>query len=167
MTVDVLSTVRLLHKVFEFLVQQSPERLSGIAEGRCHLTLVEVAEPQQDLRAPAQRVVPPEPAVPEPAAVPKARAPRSRSARPPATAEAVDYGAIAAELRSRQTVDAGSAYLDDLRLRGRRALKDDLIGVGRAMGLTLPKTVSMADARRKLVDHAIGARKKYAGLESW
>lgn len=163
---DVIGTVRLLHRVFEFLAQQSPERLSGIAEGRCRLALSEADSSPGASSARPEATPQGEPSFVQ-AGVPKARKAPPRRTATAAGTEAVDYSAIATELRARESVDAGVAYLGDLRVRGRKPGKDDLIGIGREMGLTLPKSVTIATATRRLVDHAIGARRKYAGLESW
>jgi hypothetical protein len=163
---DVIGTVRLLHRVFEFLAQQSPERLSSIADGRCRLALSEAGS-LPGASSPTAEATPVQEPPSAPVVLPRARKAPPRRTVAAAGDEAVDYSAIATELRARESVDAGVAYLGDLRIRGRRPGKNDLIGIGKEMGLTLPKSIAIATATRRLVDHAIGARRKYAGLESW
>jgi hypothetical protein len=78
--------------------------------------------------------------------------------------EAVDYAEIAAMLRKQDTEEDGLAYLQAIRPRGRKPLKSDLIAVAKELNLTLPASVTVADATRRLLNHAIGNRRKYEGL---
>ncbi|MFI5937005.1 hypothetical protein [Actinoplanes sp. NPDC051494] len=138
MTVDLIGTVRLLHRVFAFLAEQSDDQLADLAAGRATLTAAPAA-PERPTVVPAQ-------------------------ARPPAT---TDYAGIAAALRDQESVNDGVAYLESLRVRGKKPTKQDLIAIAAEMGLTLAPATRNPDMIRKLTDHAVGARRKYAGLGSW
>ena len=53
MNVDLLDTIRLLHRVLGFLVQQPAERLLDIADGRRQLLLSDPASPSEPVGPPA------------------------------------------------------------------------------------------------------------------
>ncbi len=161
MNLDLLGTVRLLHKVFGFLSQQTAEQLAEIADGRRRISLALPSDPPAT--APKAEAGPQKPS-PRKASAPARSTPADAIDAAP---DGTDYNEIAAELRSQDSVDAGVVYLRGLKVGGKKPTKADLIGIGRAMGLTLPKSVTVPVASRKLIEHAIGARKKYAGLESW
>lgn len=164
MNLDLTGTVRLLHRVFGFLAQQSAEQLVEIADGRRRIVSI---SDDQAVPVPA----PPVAAAPVAPAQRPGTA-RSRTATKPKPAVVLDlaeadYADVAAELRSRDSVDSGIEYLETLKLRGRKPKQADLVEVGRHLGLTLAKNTTIPVAKRKLVEHAIGARKKYADLQSW
>ncbi|WP_305786597.1 hypothetical protein [Symbioplanes lichenis] len=153
MTMDLTSTVKLLHRVFEFLASRSAAQLTDLATGRATLDLAAVTDgsPGQDVAAdsPAKDVG------------------AGSSAKNPLVGAQGDYSAIIAELRGQPSVADGAAYLNKLQLNGRKATKADLIALAAAAGLTLPPATLKSDAVRKLVEHAIGTHRKYAGLSSW
>jgi hypothetical protein len=98
------------------------------------------------------------------------RSPRSEAAtrhKPPAEATDADYARLADELRSQESDSAGAAFLGAARLRGRKLLKPDLLKLGEQLGLSVAKSTTVSELNRKLVERAIGARKKYAGLSKW
>ena len=148
---DLVGVVRLFHHVLGFLTQLSATELKDVAEGRRGLRLDGTTSPES--------------AAPRFEPTPRARSAARRSA---AAGDDVDYAEIAAKLRACATVDEGAAYLDGLRLRGRKRRKGDLVRVGAEMGQTL-KEDSQTDRElvKRLVDHAIGAKRKYAGLTKW
>jgi hypothetical protein len=158
---DLVGTVRLLHRVFGFLAQQSAEQLADIAEGRRRIVSV-----SDDSARPATVAVT---SVVQAPAPPTARSRTATAPRAKQVSDLIDgdYAEVAAELRRRDTVDDGTEYLDGLKLRGRKPKQADFLEIGRQMGLTLPKSTSIPVAKRRLVEHAIGARKKYADLQSW
>ncbi|AGZ44299.1 hypothetical protein AFR_30195 [Actinoplanes friuliensis DSM 7358] len=97
--------------------------------------------------------------------VPPVAGVRGRGTRvAPVPGEEIDYAGIAAKVREQETVDDGIACLEGLKLRGKKPLKSDLIAIAKELGLTLPASVTLADAKRKLLHHAIGNRRKYDGL---
>ncbi|WP_306209015.1 hypothetical protein [Actinoplanes sp. RD1] len=169
MTIDLTSTVKLLHRVFEFLATQSATQLSDLAAGRSTLTAVAAAAPVAEPAAPVA-----EPA-PAGGSVVRAGGPVGGPARHPvpgpvpgAVPEAgADFSAIIAELRGQPSAADGTAYLNKLQLNGKKATKADLIAVAAAAGLTLQPATLKSDAVRKLVEHAIGTHRKYAGLSAW
>jgi len=168
-SVDLLNTIRLLHKVLGFLAQQPAEFLVDIAEGRRRLSLGDAEpvpltdnSPVRSLSDATSMVRPRQTAVGQ---TTTAKAREVRATRPPR--DDVDYAAIATDLRALDNVDRGLAYLEDLRIGGRKPTKADLQQIAAAMGLTVPKSATNQQVVRKLLDHAIGARKKYAGLSKW
>jgi hypothetical protein len=170
-SVDLMNTVRLLHKVLGFLVQQPAEYLVDIAEGRRSLRLDDASADSQPPALPAEppsvpAVTPTTPR--QPTAASKATRPKATASRTPAVAHAdADFAAVAADLKALDSVDDGLAFLEGLRIGGRKPTKADLQQIGAAMGLTVPKSATNPQAIRKLLDHAIGAKKKYAGLSKW
>ncbi|HWS35951.1 MAG TPA: hypothetical protein VN408_24840 [Actinoplanes sp.] len=147
MNVDLVITVKLLHRVFGFLAGQSAAQLRDIADGRTGLALAGEAVPEK---------VPPQ-SVPRPAPSP----------RPVVPAVDADYTAIVERLRSFDSVQEGAAYLGDIRPGGKRVTKVGLLKIGAEMGLVLREKDTVDQLRQRLVNHAIGARKKYAGLQKW
>jgi hypothetical protein len=71
-----------------------------------------------------------------------------------------------AKLRSLSDVDEGIAYLAALR-PGKKLLKADLLRWCAAADLEISPKASNADLERKLLEHTIAAKKKYAGLSRW
>ncbi|MFI5497342.1 hypothetical protein [Actinoplanes sp. NPDC051859] len=103
-------------------------------------------------------------------AAPPVPGPRSRSERralaeTTATPGDVDYAAIAADLRGQHSVDGGVAYLQELRVRGSKPRKDDLIAIGRELNLTLTRSLTIPVLTNKIIQHAIGNKLKYDGLK--
>ncbi|MEU4240525.1 hypothetical protein [Actinoplanes sp. NPDC026619] len=156
MAVDMVGTIRLLHRVFGFLTGLSADELKDVAEGRRDLLLDGPPRPGST-----------------PAGVPvQVRVPANPAAGKPKRADVVapddaEYEEIAAKLRGFTTLVDGETYLKGLRLRGRKPLKADLVRLGSQMGLTLSESATVADLQGRLVNHAIGAKKKYAGLSQW
>jgi hypothetical protein len=147
MTVDLMGTIRLLHRVLGFLTELSAKDLTDIADGRRALRL----ELSTKERVPEQ-------------------GPTTSTDPPPKVVDIPDgpaFGEIAATLRGFGDVGEGAAYLSGLRVRGKKPVKADLIKLGAEMGLTLSDNMRVADLQSRLVNHAIGARKKYAGLTKW
>jgi hypothetical protein len=133
---DLVGMVKLVHQVTGFLVRLSPQQLSGLADGRLSLAVNAAAEPPE---------TPP-------------------GKRPEAGASGADFAEIAEALRGQETIDDGLAYLDGVKVGGKKLAKADLLAVGKELQLTLPASSTVANAKRKLLEHAIGARRKYAGL---
>lgn len=155
MSVDLLTTVRLLHKVLGFLVQQSPEHLQDIADGRKALELTDPDRPSAQVDA---RPMPPV----------SQQAPAQQTVRQTSAVNSdKEFAEIAGRLRGFASVDEGADYLANLRLGGKKARKADLVKVGAEMGLTLSDRAGLPELHRRLIDHAIGAKKKYAGLAQW
>ncbi|MEV4599451.1 hypothetical protein AB0K15_18825 [Amycolatopsis sp. NPDC049253] len=74
-----------------------------------------------------------------------------------------DPAAIAAKLRPIDTEEQGAAYLNALRLD-----REQLLAVAPALGLTrIPVRLSMNKLTERVLNQAIGARLKFAGLRSW
>jgi hypothetical protein len=73
-----------------------------------------------------------------------------------------DVAEIADVLRGMESVDAGATYLASLKLR-----IVDLMAIGAALGVTVPKATRKDGAVRMVLNQAIGARRKFAGLSSW
>lgn len=168
MSVDLLRTVRLLHRVLGFLAQESPETLADIADGRRRLTTVE--EERAAAPVPAQTVRTEDPDESESPDGRRTGATGRRTTRTAPAAPAgsdADFAEIADALRSQESTGDGETFLRGLRVRGRKPHKADLILIGRHLGLTLPRSATVEQMHRKLVERAIGARKKYAGLSKW
>jgi hypothetical protein len=162
MSVDLLKTVRLLHRVFGFLAQETAEHLDEITEGRRRLMSI-----SSDDSVRATTVGPP---TPSPTVTPEARLPRARNGKArsaPDQAPDEDYARFAEELRAQESEEAGAAFLASARLAGRKLRKSDLIKLGEHLSLTLTNSSTVPEMTRKLVGRAIGARKKYAGLTKW
>jgi hypothetical protein len=160
--VDLLGTIRLLHRVLGFLAQQPAERLLDIADGRRQLLLSDPAAPS-------------EPAGPSaaPASEPVRRSAPERGSsrvrtRPIGTIAETDAddAEVVANLRSLSDVDEGITYLAALR-PGKKLLKGDLLRWCAAADLEISPKTSNADLERKLLEHTIAAKKKYAGLSRW
>jgi hypothetical protein len=161
--VDLLGTIRLLHRVLGFLAQQPAERLLDIADGRRQLLL-------SDLAAPSEPAGPSAAPAPEPVRR-SALEPRGSShVRTRPVGKAVGTNAedaeVVAKLRSLSDVDEGIAYLAALR-PGKKRLKADLLRWCAAADLEISPKASNADLERKLLEHTIAAKKKYAGLSRW
>ena len=73
-----------------------------------------------------------------------------------------DPAAVAARLRSTDTIEHGADYLATLKLD-----RDSLLAVATALGLSRLSRVSKKELERRVLRQAIGARRKYAGLRSW
>jgi hypothetical protein len=156
MSADLMGMLKLVHHVTGFLIRLSPQQLTGLADGRLTLAvdrpLPEARQPLVPATLPAQRADPPA---------------RPGDVGPPASAAEApkaDFAEIAGTLRQHESIDAGLAYLDGFRAGGKKLAKADLLAIGRELQLTLPASITAANAKRKLLEHAIGARKKYAGL---
>jgi len=79
------------------------------------------------------------------------------------TTDTPDADTVAAHLRSLATVTDGAAYLDTLALDAAR-----LRAVAAALGITrLPARISRTALRNRVLQQAIGARRKFEGLRSW
>ncbi|GAB3471311.1 hypothetical protein [Actinophytocola sediminis] len=74
----------------------------------------------------------------------------------------MNHPAIAQHLRATDTTDQGATYLADLHLG-----KTDLIAVAAALGMTRVEHLTATALRARIVQQAIGARRKYAGLRTW
>jgi hypothetical protein len=161
--VDLLGTIRLLHRVLGFLAQQPAERLLDIADGRRQLLLSDSASPSE-ARDPSTAVI--GQAVEHSAAEPR-RSPRARTRPVEKTAgPSADDAEVVATLRSFNDVEEGIAYLA-ARRPGKKLLKADLLGWCEAADLEVSPKTSNADLERKLLAHTIAAKKKYAGLSRW
>jgi hypothetical protein len=152
---DLIGVVRLVHRLTGFLVRLTPRQLTELAEGRLTLTVGDPADqPTEFASLPAQ---PDKPA--------RGQAERPSRGRPVADDPAdVDYAEIAAMLRKQNTVNDGYTYLAGLRMRGKKPLKRDLVAIAKELNLTLPGAITVVEATNKLVNHAIGNRRKYDGL---
>jgi hypothetical protein len=135
MSADLMGMLKLVHQVTGFLVRLSPQQLTGIADGRVKLVVGSAPKPPDT--------------------------PPVELAKDSSGADPVE---IAATLRRQETVDAGLAYLDVIRVGNKKLVKADLLAIAKELKLTLPASITAANAKRKLLEHAIGARKKYAGL---
>jgi hypothetical protein len=182
MNVDLVSTIRLLHRVLGFLAQQSGEQLADIAEGRRTLVLGEpepaaatVVQSTKPSRGAAERNATERNAAGRAAGRPKER-PTERDAaerkvreRKVASAAptADDFAAAADKLRRLPDVDERIAYLASLRWRGRKPLKADLAQVAKALGVEITSGMRVPDIERKLVEYGLGAKKKFASLSRW
>lgn len=94
---------------------------------------------------------------------PQARVMRPRpQTRPGPAAPDADAQAVAAHLRTLTTKDDGAAYLDGLGLS-----KPRLLAVAAALHLTRVDRLSAPALRARVLQQAIGARNKFAGLRSW
>ena len=153
MTTDLLGVVRLVHRVTGVLVRLTPRQLTDLADGRLSLSIGGAPEPPAD-------------SVPPPLDRPAQAQSRRTSAGGPASVDTtgVDYAEIAATLREQDTVNDGLAYFNGLKIRGRKPLKVDLLAIAKQLNLTLPPSVKNADAITKMVNHAIGNRRKFEGL---
>ncbi|MEU8236023.1 hypothetical protein AB0C12_41085 [Actinoplanes sp. NPDC048967] len=138
--------LKLVHQVTGFLLRLPADQLAGIADGRLALTVGGPAQP-----APA---------------VAEAKPPlKPRTARPPAQREASDdYSEIVAGLRRQESTVDGLTYLSTVQVNGRKLRKTDLLAVGRHLKVDIPSSLTVAMIRRRLVDQASGARRKYEGL---
>jgi hypothetical protein len=161
--VDLLGTIRLLHRVLGFLAQQPAERLLDIADGRRQLLL-------SDPAAPAEPADPSAAPAPEPVrrSAPESRGPSRVRTRPVGKTAGTnpEDAEVVANLRSLGDVDEGLAYLTALR-PGKKLLKADLLRWCAAADLAISPKTSNADLERKLLEHTIAAKKKYAGLSRW
>ncbi len=102
-------------------------------------------------------------APPSPERVPAATRTRKKSAPAAAsTAAQPEPSAIAEALRGMDSLNAGAAYLDSLRLT-----ISALVAVGTELGAPMPAKPRKADAIKMVLNQAIGARRKFAGLSSW
>ncbi|MFF4595280.1 hypothetical protein [Amycolatopsis sp. NPDC001319] len=74
-----------------------------------------------------------------------------------------DPAAIAAQLRQTDTEEQGATYLKALLLD-----REQLLAVAVALGLTrIPAGLSTKKLTERVLNQAIGARRKFAGLRSW
>ena len=99
-----------------------------------------------------------------PASAPQT-APAAQAHPAPAAAPTpdADAAAVADHLRTLDTVPDGAAHLDTLNLTAAQ-----LRAVAAACGLTrLPSGLSRAALRDRVLQQAIGARRKFAGLRHW
>lgn len=151
-----MGTVKLLHRVFEFLASQSAGQLSDLASGRLTLATVSTVSTVEA----AGPVATPEP-------VGAVASPPDRPEPVPVPARSVDYAAVVEALRRQPSAADGTAYLNALTIRGKKATKTDLIAIGAAMELTLPAGTLKAEAIRKLVERALGPQRLYASLNAW
>jgi hypothetical protein len=135
MSADLMGMLKLVHQVTGFLVRLSPQQLTGIADGRVKLVVGSGPTP-----------------------------PGAPPVEPTKDSSGADPVEIAATLRRQETVDAGLAYLDGFKVANKKLVKADLLAIAKELKLTLPASITAANAKRKLLEHAIGARKKYAGL---
>lgn len=163
MNVDLLGTIRLLHRVLGFLAQQPVETLLDVAEGRRQLLL-------SDPTAPSEPADPSAAPAPEPV---RRSAPQPRGSSPVRTPPVgraaginADDAEVVAKLRSLSDVDEGIAYLAALR-PGRKLLKADLRRWCATADLEISPKANNVDLERKLLEHTIAAKKKYAGLTRW
>ncbi|MER7010864.1 hypothetical protein ABT324_05480 [Saccharopolyspora sp. NPDC000359] len=74
----------------------------------------------------------------------------------------VDAAAIALRLRETDTVEQGDAYLDSLHLA-----RGGLLAVAAELQLTRVDRLSQKELKRRVLQQAIGARRKFAGLRKW
>ncbi|GAA1528605.1 hypothetical protein GCM10009827_052280 [Dactylosporangium maewongense] len=158
--------VQIQQRFVDFLAGQSEEDLTSLAEGRLALALVD----HQRLRPSAVASVTPEakpaaggdsvrrrrtsPAKAAPAAAPKGAGSRSRGKAP------IDATAVAAELRELGTLEDGIAYLSS-----RGMTVDQLKQV--CVELNIRPRGNKGDIEKQVLNQAIGARRKYAGLREW
>jgi hypothetical protein len=166
---SVVEFARLAHRVWEFLAAQSNDALVALADGRLRLSLIDpVHTPAEStgvvfFAAPAEET---HPVVPAPQAKrarhPRAAAPRPAAAAPVLAVGSPDVAEIADVLRGMESVDAGATYLASLKLR-----IVDLVAIGAVLGVTVPKATRKDGAVRMVLNQAIGARRKFAGLSSW
>lgn len=159
MNVDLLGTIRLLHRVLGFLAQQPADRLLDIADGRRQLLLSDPSTHDDVAASPGGPVAEP---------VRRVTSEPRRTTRPAASNVAPDADAaeVVAKLRSLSGVDEGIAYLAGLR-PGKKLLKVDLLQWCAAADLEVSSKTNNAELERKLLEHTIAARKKYAGLSRW
>ena len=80
----------------------------------------------------------------------------------PATELPDDFAAIAAKLREIETVEEGTEYLDAQHLD-----KKGLLAVAAAVGLSRLERKSGVEIKRRVIQQAIGARRKFEGLRKW
>lgn len=73
-----------------------------------------------------------------------------------------DAVAVAARLRETDTEEEGSSYLDSLDLD-----REALLAVAAQLQLTRVERLSRAELKRRVLNQAIGARRKFAGLRKW
>lgn len=69
---------------------------------------------------------------------------------------------IAAHLRATETVDEGAAYLKEQSLD-----RESLLAVAAALGLTRVDRLSKPKLEARILQQAIGARRKFEGLRNW
>ena len=150
--------LRLQARVMTFLADLPLARLTALADGRCRLTVVDATTGE----------LAPEPALepePEPAARPAAPAvaapppapsgvPRPKPLPPPSS---FDADAVAARLRSCETVDAGTSLLAGLKLS---AVNLKLV----AKALNIPPGRTKDETMKKVLSLTVGARGKHAAL---
>lgn len=164
MSVDLVTTMRLLHKVFGFLADQSADQLRNIAEGRASLALTsgKAHDPQPAAEQPTVAIV---------ASSAKGRTPSSKATKTAKPANGTlsdeEVASIASRLRGFSSVDDGASYLAELRIGRRPATKAHLIKVGAELGLSLSSSSTLPQLQQRLINHAIGAKQKYAGLARW
>ncbi|MFI1987833.1 hypothetical protein [Actinoplanes sp. NPDC020271] len=162
MNIDLITTLKLLHKVLGFLVQQAPEHLRDIAEGQKTLSLAQpetISHREPEVPATLPENVPSNGSSNQP----EPRKSRTRTAEDHET----DFTAVAARLRNFSSIEQGAEYLAGLKANGRRITKSSLVRIGAEMGLTLREGEGWGQLQQRLVNHAIGAKKKYAGLTKW
>jgi hypothetical protein len=161
--VDLLATIRLLHRVLGFLTLQSAEDLLDLADGRRQLLLSD-PPPRAGSADPStgQVIAPIRPSTAEPRVSSRTR---TRAASTTVVAK-TDEAEVVAKLRSFSDIEEGVAYLAALR-PGKKLLKADLLEWCAAAGLEISPKTSNVDLERKLLEHTIAAKKKYAGLSRW
>ncbi|MFD6073693.1 hypothetical protein [Amycolatopsis lurida] len=84
-------------------------------------------------------------------------APQLSAARPD-----VDMVAIASRLREIETMEEGAAYLATQQLN-----KEGLLALAAELQLTRVDRLNQADLEKKILQQAIGSRRKFAGLGKW
>ncbi|WP_329110086.1 hypothetical protein OG792_14495 [Micromonospora sp. NBC_01699] len=159
---------RVTERWAEFLAQQSDEQLVAFARGDLCLTFTHVSADQVSAGRHAATGTPIH--LPAPTAQPTATAPepttppakRPRRAGPAAPRKpAPEAAGIAARLRELESETEGDTYLAGFKPSG-----DLLRDIGAELGLKLGK-LNKTELTRRILDQAIGARRKFAGLRNW
>ncbi|GAA1817421.1 hypothetical protein HC028_21140 [Planosporangium flavigriseum] len=183
MTAVTTLLIQVNQRIIDFLRQQPEDQLVAFAEGRLSLSFMDHAsegvtvstvprmpQPQELEAASSESQASPAPAPPtsrrraakKAATVKKvATAPSPRNTSATRSSPGPEPVQIAETLRGLETVEDGAAYL--AKLKPTVALLQE---IGAELGLKLSK-LRKDELVRKVLEQAIGARRKFAGLRQW
>lgn len=190
MNADGTLVARVSQHVADLLASLTEDQLVALADGRLVLAIAVPPRLASDLTPSALAVIPPSTLVPapqpsaapsdttsslsggQPPAVPEASTPSRKQTATRSTARRTsanrgtantkpEPAEVAERLRGMETEQEGAEYLNSVKLT-----VDALRRVAAHLGLTLRRE-RRDEVVRKVLNQAIGARRKYAGLRQW
>ena len=155
---DLQGLLRLVHQVTGFLIRLSPDQLTGIADGRIPLAVGSTSLLTSPSPAASQGKT---------SAAPRPQADARRSSGGAAAAITTELCTeTVATLRKQETTNDGYTYLAGVRVAGKALTVADLRVLAAELDIReLPSKLTKAKLTDLLVDRAIGAQKRHAGLK--